>query len=62
MQINSIEDLINHNLPVVVLQDIDKRITDWLAGGGSIEDGYIKQQFRFAENFINWRDGNCKRI
>lgn len=45
-QINEIA----HLLPTPVLQDINKRITDWLAGGGSLEDNYIKQQLRFAHN------------
>lgn len=41
-----------HLLPVWALHDINKRITDWLAGGGSLEDNYIKQQLRFAENVL----------
>ena len=54
ISINSMEDLIkySHLLPYEVLKDIDKRIGDWLASGGSIEDGYIKQQFRYAEKVI----------
>lgn len=48
------EDLIRyaHLIPHEVLVDIDKRIGDWLASGGSIDDGYIKQQFRYAEGFL----------
>ncbi|WP_257490187.1 DUF6877 family protein [Anaerosalibacter massiliensis] len=48
------EDLFKYSylLPHVVLVDIDKRIGDWLVSGGNIEDGYIKQQFRYAEKVI----------
>jgi hypothetical protein len=57
IKINTIEELLEntHKIPPAALADIDKRITDWLAAGGSTEDGYIKQQFRFAENIINLR-------
>ncbi len=43
---------IAHQLPMVVLQDINKRITDWLASGGKEDDPYIEQQLRFAQNVI----------
>lgn len=33
----------SEHLPAVALQDIDKRIGDWLASGGNLEDGYIHQ-------------------
>ena len=50
-------DLINnaHKIPFKILQDIDKRIGDWLASGGNYEDGYIKQQLRYAEKIINMK-------
>lgn len=40
-------------IPVKILDDIDKRITDWLSSGGTMEDPYIMQQYRFAENYLN---------
>lgn len=57
IKINSYEDFINNTdkLTVEELQDIDKRIGDWLAAGGSLEDNYIKQQFRYAECIIKRR-------
>lgn len=58
MQINSIEDLVKAGLPLRVIQDIDKRIGDWLATGGSLEDPYVKQQFRYAENVVNQLNEN----
>lgn len=47
-EINNISD----RLPLPVLQDIDKRIGDWLASGGKETDPYIEQQLRFARRFI----------
>ncbi|MGG3920998.1 DUF6877 family protein [Geobacillus thermodenitrificans] len=43
---------IAHKLPLLVLQDIHKRIGDWLASGGREEDPYIEQQLRYAERFV----------
>lgn len=55
IKIETYEEFIEHldELPTFVLQDIDNRIKDWLASGGSMEDNYIKQQYRYAENVIN---------
>lgn len=58
MRIKTIEDLLKAKLPVEVVRDIEKRITDWLATGGSEDDPYIKQQFRYAENFLRIIRGN----
>lgn len=58
MIINSIEDLLQAKLPAVVISDIDKRISDWLAACGSEDDPYIKQQFRYAENYLRMTRGN----
>lgn len=47
-EINSIA----HRLPRVVLEDINKRITDWVSTGGQPDDPYIHQQLRFARRFV----------
>lgn len=56
IKINTMEDL-NKNLnklPIQAIEDINKRITDWMScEGNSIDDPYIKQQLRYAENLIN---------
>ncbi|EPY2286899.1 DUF6877 family protein [Clostridium sporogenes] len=52
MKINNISDLAKYSIPSVVLEDINKRITDWLAAGGKEDDPYIKQQLRYAEKFV----------
>lgn len=51
---NPLEEInkIASRLPLFVLKDIDKRITDWLATGGKEDDPYIEQQLRFAKRFV----------
>lgn len=44
--------LIADQLPLVVLQDINQRIGDWLASGGNENNPYILQQLRFAKRFV----------
>ena len=55
IQIDSMEDLTaNRNLlHTYAVDDINKRIADWLSMGGTLEDGYIKQQCIYAQNIIN---------
>lgn len=43
---------ISHLLPMVVLEDVNKRVGDWLAIGGKDDDPYIEQQLRFAKRFV----------
>ncbi|WP_367620551.1 DUF6877 family protein [Paenibacillus sp. 11B] len=45
--------LISHRLPTIVLNDINRRIGDWLASGGNETDPYIEQQLRFARRFLS---------
>lgn len=51
---NPLEEIgsIANELPLIVLQDINQRIGDWLAAGGKDDDPYIEQQLRFAKRFI----------
>lgn len=46
---------ISGQLPSIVLEDINKRIGDWMAMGGNYTDPYIEQQLRFARGFV--KDG-----
>ena len=45
-----------HLIPVVIALDVMVRINDWLVSGGQLEDSYIKQQLKFASQFINYQE------
>lgn len=45
-EINQLAD----QLPLSVVQDLHKRIADWLADGGNYDDPYMFQQLRYAQN------------
>lgn len=51
---NPLEEIIkiSHLIPSIALQDIHRRIGDWLASGGKENDPYIEQQLRFARRFV----------
>lgn len=51
--ISSLSDMCKYKIPTQMLEDINQRIAHWLAGGGSIEDNYIKQQYKYIENYLN---------
>lgn len=53
-QLNAMEEIknISSKLPEYVLEDINRRIGDWLASGGKEDDPYIEQQLRYAKKFI----------
>lgn len=55
IKIETLNDLNKYTdyLPTAVVEDINKRVTDWLCSGGSVKDPYIKQQLRFAESVLN---------
>lgn len=42
----TLEDINLDVIPANVLQDVDKRISDWRAAGGKDDDPYIQQQLR----------------
>lgn len=45
----SLEDINLDIIPIEVLIDVDKRITDWKAAGGKDSDAYIQQQLRYLK-------------
>lgn len=45
----SLEDINLDIIPIEVLIDVDKRITDWKAAGGKDSDPYIQQQLRYLK-------------
>lgn len=42
-------EISQYDLPVHVLEDINKRITDWVSSGGKEEDDYVQRQIAYAE-------------
>ena len=42
-------------IPEIVALDVMTRINDWVIGGGSLEDEYVKRQLKFASQFINYK-------
>lgn len=36
-------------IPISILQDVDKRISDWLAAGGKETDRYIQRQIDYLK-------------
>lgn len=45
----NIEDINLELIPPCVLQDVDKRISDWRSMGGKDSDPYIQQQLRYLK-------------
>lgn len=43
-------DKMSDEVSLLVIMDINKRITDWMSSGGNAGDPYIEQQVRYAEN------------
>ena len=43
-------------IPDIVLEDVDKRMSDWFSMGGKIEDGYIEQQYRYLERYLELKN------
>lgn len=51
-EINRLAD----QLPLAVVQDLHKRIADWLSSGGNYDDPYMFQQLRYAQNVVRRMD------
>lgn len=45
----NIEDINLELIPPCVLQDVDKRISDWRSIGGKDSDAYIQNQLRYLK-------------
>lgn len=45
----SLEDINLDIIPIKVLQDVDKRISDWRSTRGKDSDPYIQQQLRYLK-------------
>ncbi|AAK79177.1 hypothetical protein BJV85_002793 [Clostridium acetobutylicum] len=62
ISINRLSDLIYCSglLKPYIFNDIYQRVRDWIYSGGTLKDDYIKRQYKYAENVINYRK-NKKR-
>ena len=45
----SLEDINLDIIPIEVLMDVDKRITDWKTAGGKDSDAYIQNELRYLK-------------
>lgn len=56
IKISNAEELSSNldKLPNHVVDDINKRMADWLSSGGNVEDDYIKRQYRYAQDVANF--------
>ena len=53
---NFTEFRLNMNLiPEIVALDVITRIYDWLETGGSLEDEYVKNNLKYASQFIGYK-------
>lgn len=54
MKLSALDELqaIFHKLPLEVMQDINKRLSDWFLQGGKEDDPYVHQQLRYAKHII----------
>ena len=49
MSLENIGNIHTDLIPLSVLQDVDKRISDWLAMGGKEHDSYIQRQIKYLK-------------
>ena len=49
MSLENIGNIHTDLIPLSVLQDVDKRISDWLAMGGKEDDSYIQIQIKYLK-------------
>ena len=49
MSLENIGNIHTDLISLSVLQDVDKRISDWLAMGGKEDDSYIQRQIKYLK-------------
>lgn len=52
--VNPLDELgkIADKIPLQVLEDVNRRLGDWLASGGNETDQYVWQQLKYAKRFV----------
>lgn len=44
--------IVKYQVPIEIFNDVKSRIGDHILSGGTMDDSYVKQQYRYVENFI----------
>ena len=44
--------VLNYDIPSHITEDVNRRVTDWIASGGNEDDSYIIQQVRYIRHYL----------
>lgn len=50
MQMIKVDDIDFKYIPIAAVEDVKKRVADWLASGGKPEDPYVQRQLQYLKN------------
>lgn len=45
-----VDDIDFKYIPIAAVEDVKKRVADWLASGGKPEDPYVQRQLQYLKN------------
>lgn len=44
--------VLNYDIPSHITEDVNRRVTDWIASGGNEDDSYIIKQVRYIRHYL----------